>query len=123
MPPQITFTAYVISIIDAKRICVRVDDEHVERISSLMSYYNDKTTVKDTIVINTGNAHFVINMKWDELSDLKGTNVKVVATLRRYSYWKNKEMLNERNERYVTSVKYRGVSIIASRVSSIDVVE
>jgi hypothetical protein len=123
MPPQITFTAYVISIIDANRICVRVDDDHVERISSLMSYYNDKTTVKDTIGINTGNAHFVINMKWDELSDLKGTNVKVVATLRRYSYWKNKEMLNERNERYVTSVKYRGVSIIASRVSSINAVE
>jgi hypothetical protein len=119
MPPQITFTAYVISVIDEKRLCVRIDDSHVERISSLMSYYNDKTTIKDTMVVNTSNAQFDIKIKWDELPDLIGTNVKVTATLRRYSYWKNKEMINDRNERYVTSVKYRGVSIIASRLSSV----
>lgn len=119
MPPQFTFTGYIISVIDEKRICVRVDHEHIEPVSAIISRFNERTTIKDTLVVNIKDARFVIAIEWNELADLVGTHAKIIATPRRYSYWKSREILMGDNERHLTTVKYKGVSIIANRVSSV----
>jgi hypothetical protein len=120
MPPQISFTGYITSVIDHRRVCVRVDQEHVEKISTIISNYSDRTTVKDTLVVNLSDARFAIGHDWEELTNLVGIHVKINASLRRYSYWRNREQVfNEDNERHVINVKYKGVSIIASRVISV----
>ncbi len=115
----ITFTGYVLSIIDEKRICMRVDKVHIERITNLMSYFYEKTTVNDTVVVNVSNARFNISIDWESLHDLKGVHVSITASPRRYSYWKTQEMYDADNNRQINTVKYKGVSIQASRVSNI----
>ncbi len=113
------FTGYILSIIDDRRICVRIDQPYIEKITNIMSYFYDKTTVKDTVVINVSNARFDVNIDWNELHDLKGVNVRITAKPKRYSYWKAQETYDDNNDCHITTVKYKGVTLNAERISNI----
>lgn len=119
MPTQFTFSGRIVSIIDERRLCVRVDKEHVEKISTMISSYSDKTIIKDTLIVNVKESRFAIGIDWQELKDLVGVHVKISATLRRYSYWRNRESFDDENDRHLTTIKYKGVSVIAGRISTI----
>lgn len=120
MAPHFTFRAYVLSVIDPKRICVRVDKEYIESVSNVLSAANDKTTVKDTIIVNVSDCRFAItNITWTDLSDLVGVNVEINATSRKYNFWKVKERTDSDNESRWTEVNYKGVSIHAKKISNI----
>jgi hypothetical protein len=122
MAAPFTFTGYVLGILDEKRICVRVDEECLELISSRLTSYNNKTTVEDTVVVNVSDANFVIHIKWNSLTDFIGVHVKINAALRRYSFWKTKDMHDESNvnNTRTVSVQRKGVSIIAKQISMAD---
>lgn len=107
MPPTIEFSGYVLSMIDSKRICVRVDRDHVERVSSVMSRLHQQTGVRDTLTVNVSNAGFHIDYVWAEISDLIGTHVRIQANLRQFSF---------RNEK---GVLYKGVSTNATHIYNI----
>lgn len=118
-----TFTGYVLSVLDEKRICVRVDEECLELISSKLTSYNNKTTVGDTIVVNVSDANFVSKVEWNELTYFVGVHVKINAALRGYSFWKTKVLQDESNANNVrtVSVQRKGVSIIAKQISIVTV--
>ncbi len=120
MPPQLSFTGYVLSIIDEKRICVRVDPEYVDAISTYLSSFNDKTVIKTTVIINIRECDFnVTQIDWNNLNNLVGVQIKITALFRQYQYWKNKEIIDRNNNSRITSVKYKGVSIIAKKISNV----
>ncbi len=118
--PKFVFTGYIISVIDDRRICVRVDPADVERVSTTISNYADKTTIKDTVVVNVREARFLIkNIEWSELNDLIGVHIKFGVQLRRYSYWRTRELFDDDNDSHVTTVKYKGISVIANHLTNI----
>lgn len=120
MPPQFTFQGRVLSVIDSNRICVRLDSDHIDSISVILSTANDKTVVKDTIIVNTKDCRFSIsNIEWNELSDLIGVHIKINATYRRYNYWRTKEVCDQDNNNHRITVKYKGITILAKKVSNI----
>ena len=108
-------------MIDANRICVRVDKEYVDKISTIMSSMNDKTVVKDTIILNIRDCRFAISsIEWKEVSDLIGVHIKINATYRRYDFWKTRDNISENsNESVRVTVKYRGVTILAKKIENI----
>lgn len=119
MPVAIKFSGYVLSAMDSKRICVRLDVEHVDRITSILSQMYDRTSVKDTVTINVSNSRYNISHDWSELSDLVGLHIDITAHLRKFSYWKAKELIDDYNDSHTTITQYKGVSINAVKVSNI----
>lgn len=120
MPPQIKFSGNIISVIDQRRICIRLDKECVERISMIISAVNDKTTYKDTIIVNVNECRFNIkNIDWNELHNLIGVHVSIVAQPRPYSFWRTKDIIDDNEMNRKINVKYRGVSIIAKQLTNI----
>lgn len=83
-----TFTGYVLSVIDHKRICIRVDKDCIDAVSHRISNASDRTTICDTIVVSVIGSRFVIDHKWSELVDLIGMHLRISATMSRYSYHK-----------------------------------
>lgn len=120
MGPQVKFTAYVLSVVDAKRICVRIDQEYIDAVSTVLSSFNDKTVIKSTVIVNVNDCVFNINnIEWSELSHLIGVHLKLNVTFRRYNYWRTREVLDDNNIGRVTAIKYKGVSIIAKQISNV----
>jgi hypothetical protein len=119
MPVPIIFTGYVLSILDEKRICMRIDKDYVNMISGIVSQTYDKTMIHDTIVINVKDCHINLSIDWKELTDLIGMHLRVNATPRRYSYWRTKEVFDEDNHSRITSFKYKGVSFYAQNIKNI----
>lgn len=119
MPLAIKISGYVLSVLDSKRICLRLDKEHIDRITAILSQMYDKTSVRDTITINVSNSRYDIAHDWAELQDLVGLHVNVTAHLRRYSYWKAREIIDDYNDSHTTITQYKGVSINAIKVSNI----
>lgn len=123
MASPFNFTCYVLSVLDERRICVRVDGEYLELLSTKFTSFNNQTTVKDTIVVNVSGADFTIRTDWKDLKDLIGVHLKINAVLKRYSFWKNKDMHEDdigNNQVHMVSVQCKGVSIIAKRLSNAD---
>lgn len=119
MSQSIKFSGYVLSIIDAKRLCVRVDEEYLDLISSKFSYLCDKTLFKDTINLNVSHAKFRISHKWEELSDLVGVHIKVSATMRRYNYYRKRELFDHNNESKIILVQCKGICTSAQTIKNI----
>jgi hypothetical protein len=114
-----TFKAYVISVLDARRICVRVDKEDIDAVSKQLTTYNGKTTIVDTIVVNVKDARFTVSIDWKELTDLIGVHIRINAKLRRYSYWRTREVVTLDNSDRIIETKCTGVSFLARAISNI----
>ncbi len=120
MPPAFNFKGYVLSVIDSKRICIRVDSEDIESVSTRLSLDNNyKTTIKDTVVVNVKDCVFSISIGWNELIDLIGIHVQINATLRRYNYTKTKVIYDDQNNPTTTMVQCKGISISAKKITNI----
>ena len=120
MPPQFTFNAHVLSIIDSRRLCVRISKEHIEKISSILSVASDRNVIKDTVVVNVSDSTFAITqIEWSDLSDLIGVEIKITAFARKYNYWRTKETTDGEDGRRFVNLKYKGASIIAQRISNV----
>ena len=121
MNQRTTFNAYVLSVIDSKRICVRIDKEDIEMVSSRMSTLCDKTTIKDTILITVKDCIMAISIPWSELTDLIGTHININCAFRRYNYYKQKIIYddNDSSRSRTTQVQCRGVQILAKKISNV----
>lgn len=120
MAPQITFYGYVLSVVDPKRICVRIDNEYIDMVSSVMSSMNDKTVVKSTLIVGVSDCKFnITNIEWSELSHLVGVHIKINAVCRKYNYWKTRNIFDENNNGRIITVKYKGISIVAKQIANI----
>lgn len=119
MPAAIKFSGYVLSVLDKKRICVRLDKEHIDRVTQCLSNLYDRTSTKDTIIVNVTKTQYNIARDWAELDDLVGLHVDVTVHLRKYSYWKAKETIDEYNNSHTTTTQYKGVAINAIKISNI----
>ncbi len=119
MPSPISFTANVLSVIDNKRICVRLDKQYVKMISSIVSASHERTVVRDTITVNVSDCRIALSIDWSDLVDLIGLHIKVNAIPRRYSYWRTKEVLDDDNNSRITSIKYKGISFYAQNIKNI----
>jgi len=118
MTPQQIVTAHVLSVIDEKRICVRLDKQFVETISSIVSKAYDHTVVKDTIVVNISNCHIDLSIDWAELSDLIGMHLNINMVPRNYQYWRTKSAISN-GINNITNTKFRGVTFNARRITNI----
>lgn len=119
MSHRFTFNAYVLSVIDPRRICVRVDAEHVEAVTAKLTSAYDKTTFRDTILLGVADCQFDINIGWQELSDLIGVHIKVNAATRKYSYYKTKTTYDEHNnDARKTIIQCRGVAVSAKKITN-----
>ncbi len=121
MPHSFSFNAHIISIIDPKRICVRIDNEDLDKVSSILSTIEKRTVVKHTLTINVSNCRFTINqLDWDQLSDLIGVNVIVNATYRNYDFWRVKETnYDDTNQTMKQIIKYKGTTIVAKKITNV----
>lgn len=119
MNQRTTFNAYVLSVIDAKRICVRIDKDDAEKVSTRISSLCDKTTVKDTVLVNVSDCIMAISIPWKELVDLVGTHVSINCAFRKYSYYKKKVIYDENNDSRTTLVQCRGIQILGKKLSNI----
>lgn len=121
MPPYFTFNARVLSVIDSKRVCVRIDSDDLDKISTLMSNVENKTTVKSTLTLNISDCRFTIkNIEWKELTDLIGVHINVNATYRQYNFWRTKEAgIDDNNETIRHTVRYKGITFLAKKISNI----
>lgn len=120
MPPYFTFNARVLSVIDPKRVCVRIDSEDLDKISNLISNVENKTTVKSTLTLNISDCRFTIkSIEWKELTDLIGVHINVNATYRQYNFWRTKEGLDESNESIRHTVRYKGITFLAKKITNI----
>lgn len=115
---RFTFSAYVLSVIDERRICVRVDKEYLELVSNRLTSVYDKTVFRDTIFINVSDCEFDIDLDWKELTDLIGVQIKVNVALRRYSYYKTKTTYDDNNDIRQTLVQCKGVSFLAKKITN-----
>lgn len=113
-----TFNAYVLSIIDSKRICVRVDKDDLNKVTGIYRNYSSSLIIKDTIIVNVSECRFSIDIEWAELTDLIGIHISVNAVPRKYNYWKTKEIYNGDEPRQIY-VQCKGASIIAKKISNI----
>ncbi len=119
MPTTFTFNAYVVSVIDKKRLCVRIDKDCVSSVCNRLSNAADRTTFKDTIIINLlTKCEFKIDFEWQELDDLVGCHLHVSAFIRKYNFWRPRESFDPLRNLY-TSVKQKGVSVVATAVASV----
>lgn len=118
MSQRFTFNAYVLSVIDAKRICVRIDPKHLELVSARLTSATDKSTFKDTVVVNVNDSNFNIDFDWNELTDLIGVNVKINASTRKYCFYKSKTHYDENNEVRKIMMQCKGVAISAKIIST-----
>ncbi len=118
MNQRFTFNAYVLSVIDPKRICVRVEKEHLEVVTKRLTAANDKTTFKDTIVVGVNDCGFNIDFDWKELIDLVGVQISINAITRRYSYYKTSTAYDEDNNIRKWHVHCKGVSVVAKTITN-----
>ena len=122
MNHQATFNGYVLSVLDTKKICVRIDKDDIERISDCLTFLCDKATAKDTVAVNVKDAKFAISIPWNELTDLIGTHIKINCMFRKYKYYRKKNIYDENNERVENRhvhIHCVGVTIIAKRISNV----
>lgn len=118
MSQRFTFNAYVLSVIDAKRICVRIDPNYLEIVSNRLTNANDKTIFKDTVIVNVNDAVFNIDFNWNELTDLVGVNIKINAATRKYNFYKSKTLYDENNEVRKSFMQCKGVLLTAKTIST-----
>lgn len=118
MSSPFVFKGYIVSIIDKKRICVRIDPDDVDSVSAKLSKFYDKTVVKDTITVNVLDAKIAISIDWNEIQDLIGIHIKITATSRKYNYWKTVEINDDNNDRRYVNRQCKGVSIIAKKITN-----
>lgn len=121
MPPFFSFNARVLSVVDPKRICVRIDNNDLEKISAILSNVENKTIIKSTITLNISDCRFTIrNIEWKELTDLIGVHINVNATYRQYNFWRTRESgLDDNNESIRHTVRYKGITFLAKKISNI----
>ena len=118
MSPSFTFHAYALSVIDKRRICVRIDKSDLDCVSEQLSKINDKTTFKDTVVVGVGECEFDISLDWKELQDLIGVRIKINASTRRYSFYKTKLSYDDNNILCKSYIQCKGNSIIAKKITN-----
>lgn len=122
MPRSVKFTGYILSLNDERRITVRLDTDHISRMTNILSRFYERTTFKDTLVVNVSNARFNVSFEWNDLKDLLGCHVEIEASLCRYNYWSPREVSSEDNDSpHRLYVQYKGVSISANKLSNITV--
>ena len=120
MSQRFNFKAYILSVIDERRLCVRIDKEYLEVVSAKLTTAHDRTTFKDTIAITLNDCDFDIDFTWKELIDLVGIHIKIHASTRRYSYYKTKTTYDENNDVRKSLVQCKGVAISAKKISNKD---
>lgn len=119
MNQRTTFNAYVLSVVDSRRICVRIDKEDIENISTRLSALCDKTTIKDTALVNVKDCIIAISIPWNELTDLIGTHISINCAFRKYNYYKKKVIYDDNNDSRTTLVQCRGIQILAKKISNV----
>lgn len=119
-PSQVSISAHVLSVLDRKRICVRLDKSHVECISNIITNAYEQTVVKDTIIINVSACRIDLSFSWSELSDLIGVHIRADVAPRRYSYWRTNQITDSEGIQHVTTSKRRGVTFHARSIRNIE---
>ena len=112
------FNAYVISVIDQKRICVRIDKDDIEKVCHRLTSANDRTTFKDTIVVAVNECNFDIDFKWNELVDLIGVHIVLTASTRRYCFYKTRTTYDEENNVRKSHIQCKGVAVSAKKITN-----
>lgn len=117
--PSFTFRAHVLSALDEKRVCVRVDKEDVDAVLARLNSCDGTIAYKDTIVLNVANCAWNVNLvDWSVPSDLVGVEVTVRANARRYNFWRATEFFDDDNRSHTRTIKYKGVSVIAKEIKA-----
>lgn len=111
-----TFSGYVVSVIDSKRICLRVDREDSELVNKRVG---NNTYGNDTYSVNIGRCEFKIDIPWENPSDLVGTHVKVTARPKSYSFMKEKEVVTALDRVIIKRFSCSGISIIATHLKNL----
>ncbi len=91
----IALTGYVISVIDEKRICVRVDEEFIQKVCRIETEAKHKNTYRDVLTINVKNAKYNISIPWDNLNSLIGMHIKTTLNYREYSFYTTHDVLRD----------------------------
>jgi hypothetical protein len=118
MSQAFKFKAYVISVLDERRICVRISQSDLDNVTNRLIHYSDKTTVKDTVTVNITESRFSIDIDWNELVDLIGVQVEITAILRKYNFSKTKANYDDHNECRYSIIQCKGVSFIAKKITN-----
>ena len=118
MSPHFKFNAYVLSVIDERRICVRIDKNDIETVCSKLSSANDRTTFRDTINVAINDCNIDIDFDWKELTDLIGVHVVINATTRKYCFYKTRTTYDEFNNVRKSHIQCKGTAVTAKKITN-----
>ncbi len=117
----ISITAHVLSVIGDNKLCVRIDNNHIQKISDLYSEKFSKIIIRDTITLNVKTAAFKISIPWNNLEDLIGMHIHITAYTNYYSFYVKKENIDENGIVRSNSKKHTGISFKASAIKNITI--
>lgn len=119
MPRVLTFSGYLLSVLDNNRICVRLDRGSVQLVSDAFACAMGSNVVKDTVVVNVARARVDISFDWSELQDLVGVHLRLVATPRTYNFWSTRMIRTGDGAEREHAMNHHGVSLIASNIKNL----